>query len=108
MHWITILLHWAGVEPRTPSTTYNFWSGIGSDIGEATLIGAIVAMARHKACHVRGCWRLGKHPVADGLYKVCAKHHPDVADVVTVDTVARAHHAHRARAALGVEGLTED
>lgn len=101
MAWTSVVLHWLGVEPRTPSTAYNFWSGIGSDLSEGTLVVALIAVARHKKCHVHRCWRFGKHPVADGLYKVCAKHHPGVAAEVTAEVVAEAHHAHRARLGHG-------
>lgn len=101
MSWTTVILHWLGVEPRSPSTAYNFWSGFGSDVGEVTLIGAVIATARHKNCHVHRCWRLGRHPVADGLYRVCARHHPGLDGQVTADTINHAHRAHRERLGHG-------
>jgi hypothetical protein len=87
--WAAIL-HVLGVEPRTPSTAYNFWSGFGSDIGEVGIIGGLAHMARARNCHVKGCWRIGRHP--HGPFRVCAKHHPSLPDTVTHATV-RAHRA---------------
>ena len=42
---------------------YQWWSGAGSDLGEATIIGAVIATAKHHNCHHKGCWRPGhRHP----------------------------------------------
>ena len=38
---------------------YQFWSGIGSDFGEATIVISILLIVRHHNCHVKGCPRLG-------------------------------------------------
>ena len=53
---------------------YNFWSGIGSDLGEVTLLTAVIATYWHHTCHVSRCWRLGRF--AHGHLKLCAHHHP--------------------------------
>jgi hypothetical protein len=53
---------------------YNFWSGIGSDLGEVTLLTAVVAAYWHHTCHVTRCWRLGRF--AHGHLKLSAHHHP--------------------------------
>ena len=53
---------------------YNFWSGIGSDLGEVTLLTAVLATYWHHTCHVSRCWRLGRF--AHGHLKLCAHHHP--------------------------------
>lgn len=50
---------------------YGFWSGVGSDISEITLIVAVGGWYWHHQCHEEGCWRLG-HPV-DGKV-VCKRH----------------------------------
>jgi hypothetical protein len=55
---------------------YQFWSGIGSDLGELTLIGAIAAWYRMHNCHVNRCWRLSWHPHPDHGHPVCRRHHP--------------------------------
>lgn len=94
MSFISWFLHVIGVEPRQPSTAYNFFSGAGSDLGEITIIGLGIGAFRHVNCHQRGCWRLGRHPVAGGLFKVCSHHHPDVPDDgPTAEHIAAAHQA---------------
>ena len=56
---------------------YQFWSGIGSDIGEVTLIGLVMVWWRHHNCHVYRSWRLSWHPHPDHGRPVCRHHHPD-------------------------------
>ncbi len=53
---------------------YQFWSGIGSDFGEATIILSAVLLIRHRNCHVKGCWRLGHADPAHG-FPACKVHH---------------------------------
>lgn len=69
-HWF---LHWTGSD-NVSGPQYGFWSGFGSDIGEVTLVGAVLAAARHKNCHVKGCWRLG-HIDPDHGHPACRRHH---------------------------------
>lgn len=57
---------------------YQFWSGIGSDIGEVSLIGALMMVYRHHNCAAPRCLRIGKHLTADGLHKLCRRCHPDL------------------------------
>jgi hypothetical protein len=49
--------------------SYNFWSGIGSDIGELTIVGGMVTlvlMAWHYInCNSPGCYRISKHHYID-------------------------------------------
>lgn len=71
------LAHWLWVHAGIQSNSYtNWWGDIGSDIGEITLIGAVVAMYRKHNCHVKGCWRLSKYQVKGTTHVVCRKHHP--------------------------------
>ncbi len=78
--------HWAalhtGVLNGGPDHYYNFWSGIGSDLGEATLISAVgigvYTGLRKVNCHTKGCWRIGKHPLSGTPYILCRHHHPHV------------------------------
>ena len=59
-------------------TGYQFWSGIGSDAGEITLIGALVAIWSKHNCHVHRCWRLSWHPSEKyGGHVVCRHHHEE-------------------------------
>ena len=71
----SVLLHLMGVEPRSPSTAYNFWSGFGSDIAELAIIGGVWKMVN---CHEAGCWRLGTKITMEENghhYRRCNKHH---------------------------------
>jgi hypothetical protein len=74
---------------------YQFWSGIASDIGEVTLIGGMIAIYRKHNCGAPRCLRLGKHPTADGLHHLCAKHHPDLPDSGH-ESLEQIHARHRA------------
>jgi hypothetical protein len=57
---------------------YQFWSGIGSDVGQVTLIGAVIALWSKHNCHIHRCWRLGWHPSDKyGGHVVCRHHHED-------------------------------
>jgi hypothetical protein len=75
--WVTIgnwLYVFFGISGSGPH--YAFWSGPGSDIGEITIVGVVIGWLRHKNCHVKGCWRLGKLQVPGTQHVVCRKHHP--------------------------------
>ena len=78
-HWLA--LH-TGVLNGGPDPFYNFWSGIGSDLGEATLISAVgigvYTGVRKVNCHSRGCWRIGHHALEGTPYILCRHHHPGV------------------------------
>jgi len=78
-HWFA--LH-TGILNGGPDHYYNFWSGFGSDLGEATLITAVVVGVytgvRKANCHTRGCWRIGRHHLDGTPYVLCRHHHPDV------------------------------
>ena len=75
---MTWLLHWLAVHTgssNTPGTppNYNFWSGFGSDLGEVTLLGAILGTYYKHNCHARRCWRISKHVVNGTPW--CNRHH---------------------------------
>jgi hypothetical protein len=55
---------------------YLFWSGIGSDITELAIVGALVSVYRKHACHEPWCVRLGRHPVEGTPFAACRRHHP--------------------------------
>lgn len=52
---------------------YQFWSGIGSDFGEVTLIVGFIAWWHHRNCVEKGCWRKG-HPDPEHGHPVCSRH----------------------------------
>jgi hypothetical protein len=56
---------------------YLFWSGFGSDLGEAAIIGALAQMYRKHTCHVDRCWRIAHRPVPGTDHIVCRRHHPN-------------------------------
>jgi hypothetical protein len=78
--------HWLALHTGTlhggPDLYYNFWSGFGSDLGEATLISAVgvgvYTGVRKVNCHAKGCWRIGHHPLEGTPYILCRHHHPNV------------------------------
>jgi hypothetical protein len=63
---------------------YQFWSGIGSDIGELSIVISIIVAAlavrrflhTHFPCHTDSCRKLGFHHVAGTPYRTCWHHHP--------------------------------
>ncbi|MGP8059395.1 MAG: hypothetical protein ACLP9C_07160 [Acidimicrobiales bacterium] len=78
-HWIA--LH-TGTLHGGPDLYYNFWSGFGADLGEATLISAVglgvYTGVRKVNCHTKGCWRIGHHQLEGTPYILCRHHHPSV------------------------------
>jgi hypothetical protein len=78
-HWVA--LH-TGIVHGGPDEFYNFWSGFGSDLGEATLISAVgvgvYTGVRRVNCHAKGCWRIGHHQLDGTPYILCRHHHPQV------------------------------
>lgn len=53
---------------------YAWWSGFAGDL--SILATPIVLLRKHN-CHVRGCPRVGRHPVTGTGWTVCRKHHPE-------------------------------
>ncbi|GAB3046761.1 hypothetical protein GCM10027053_00540 [Intrasporangium mesophilum] len=81
---------------------YGFWSGIGSDIAELTLVGAVSTgvyqLVKKYNCHHPGCWRVGNHPAAGGQFYLCWRHHPDfMGGKPTKEIIAELHREHLAR-----------
>ena len=85
--YFDFLRHWTAIHTGTIYSTnspvyYNFWSGFGSDLGEATLIGAVsigvYTAVRKVNCHTRGCWRIGHFPLEGTPFHLCPHHHPGV------------------------------
>jgi hypothetical protein len=87
LDWLWNALRWTWHDPDG----YNFVSGPLADI---TLLGGAYAIYRRHNCHVKGCWRIGRHPVAGTDHIVCRKHHPQdspTAEQVLADHVAAQH-----------------
>lgn len=89
-----------GILNGGPDPFYNFWSGFGSDLGEATLIGAVglgvYTGVRRVNCHTKGCWRIGHHALEGTPYILCRHHHPDVPNSgATHAHILNEHHKHQ-------------
>jgi hypothetical protein len=84
--WLYHAARWTWHDPDG----YNFISGPLADI---TLLGGAYAILRHHNCHVKGCWRVGRHPVDGTAYVVCRKHHPEKSP--TAEQVRTAHTEHK-------------
>jgi hypothetical protein len=105
MSIIHIVLHWLAVHTGTDipagqySVYYNFWSGFGSDISEALILGGIIQIYRRHNCHVKGCWHLSHHKFTDKKagteYMLCRKHyravHPDLPVDVRIEHLLHIH-----------------
>lgn len=74
-----VFLHVLGVEPRSPSTAYNFWSGFGSDLTELTAAAVFIVAWWHKHnCQEDGCRRIGHHITVEDSghqFRRCRRHH---------------------------------
>ena len=99
--FVGALRHWFALHTGTlhggPDVYYNFWSGFGSDLGEATLISAVCigvyTGVRKVNCHTKGCWRIGHHPLAGTPYILCKHHHPEVPNHgATHELILNQHH----------------
>jgi hypothetical protein len=100
------LRHWVALKTGTvhggPDVFYNFWSGFGSDLGEATLISAVgvgvYTGVRKVNCHTKGCWRIGHHQLEGTPYILCRHHHPEVPNEgASHDHILEQHHQHKLR-----------
>jgi hypothetical protein len=72
---MTWLAHFFGLDDGS-GPNYLFWSGIGSDITELVLIGAVIQLYRRHNCGVKGYWRIGMRKVPGTEHVVCHSHHP--------------------------------
>jgi hypothetical protein len=99
--FVGALRHWFALHTGTlhggPDIYYNFWSGFGSDLGEATLISTVgigvYTGVRKVNCHTKGCWRIGHHALAGTPYTLCRHHHPEVPNHgATHELILTQHH----------------
>jgi len=67
------LAHVLGID-NLSGRWYGFWSGFFGDVSILSM--PLILLRRHN-CHVKGCPRLGRHPVEGKPWTVCRKHHPD-------------------------------
>lgn len=87
MHWLE---HWLGMD-NLSGPIYGFFSGVGSDIGELGIIGALAthtaAYAHSVNCEVHGCWHLGHRTTAAG-HRVCRRHAGPLGKLTHEDVIA--------------------
>ena len=74
IHWLSTAINTYLAHPLK-ANGYQFWSGLGSDLSEITLIGIALEWLKHHNCHEKGCWRLGHVSPVHGQ-PVCWKHRP--------------------------------
>lgn len=114
------LYHPLGVCAQNPHAQYvacrgyNFWSGIGSDFGEITLLATAIAALlvvwrfyiNHLTCHVTTCKKPALHHVPGTAFRTCLTHHPEIPNgEITVEHI---HAAHRNRTSRRPSVPTED
>lgn len=77
---------------------YNFWSGWAGSFFVGTIV-YFTLFYWHRTCHHSWkCLRLGKYQAADGLFKLCHLHHPDLEGRrPTGELIARLHREHKER-----------
>jgi len=93
--WLWEALRWTWHDPDG----YNFISGPLADI---TLLGGAYAILRRHNCAVKGCLRIGRHPVAGTDHIVCRKHHPH--ESPSAEQVLAEHAASKHREAVTAVG----
>lgn len=102
-HWWFPLQHWLAIHTGTINEAgpfYGFWSGFGSDLGEVTIVGGMLAICKKHNCHTRWCWRFGHHDFTDSTtgvtYRLCRKCHPaHPGTALTRSHITLMHHVNR-------------
>lgn len=57
------MLHWLSAAFSTyvlhvqNKNGYQWWSGMGANFGEITVLGLVIGATKHKNCHHKRCWR---------------------------------------------------
>lgn len=69
-----LLQHFLGLDDPS-GTAYLWWSGVGSDLPQLAIFGALLGVYRKHQCEARRCLRLGRHKTAAG-HCVCHRHSP--------------------------------
>lgn len=80
-HWLGTL-HFLGARPTPVGTApmYQLWSGFVPALVIVTLPVGAVTWYYHHTCHARpSCLRWGKYEAAGGMFRLCHRHHPDLA-----------------------------
>lgn len=75
------------------TSTSNWFYGIVSGwLGDIGLLTGIIIYYKKHNCHVKGCPRIGKLPVAGTPYITCKSHHPTAVNQdITHEHILAAH-----------------
>jgi hypothetical protein len=73
IHELAFLWPWGDTNSNRWTTLLGGWPQTLEGIGA---IAAGYALVRKHNCHVKGCPRIGRHPVDGTNYIVCQHHHP--------------------------------
>lgn len=77
--WHSLLVFFGIDDEAGPG--YGFFSGVGSDLGEIAIIGAVLGAYHRHNCHTVKCWRIARHTVVDHdgtTYPACRKHRQQI------------------------------
>ena len=87
VHHLAFFWPWGDSNSNRWTTLLGGWPQTLEGIGA---LAAGYALLRKHNCHVKGCWRIGRHPVDGTHFITCLHHHPRDAPP-THDEVLQAH-----------------
>jgi hypothetical protein len=73
LHWIETAFTTYVLHPLH-GNGYQWWSGEGSDLGQYTVIVAVLAAVQHRNCHHQGCWSVRTHKHPEFGWPACKRH----------------------------------
>ena|SRR5579859_504691 len=93
VHW---LVHTLGIDYGVSYghwVWYNFWSGVAGSFLVNLMVFTLLFYYHHTCQDHPLCFRWGKYPAADGMFKLCWKHHPDMGQRPHREMIRRMHEA---------------
>ena len=98
MHWLAWLYFAVTGAANEAGHAYGFWSGFGGTVLFSAIVLSPVWWWHHSCHHSAWCLRWGKYPAADGLFRLCHVHHPDLEGRRPHgELIERLHREHRER-----------
>lgn len=80
MHPLTSWLFWWMGSRDGTGAWYGFWSGLGGSLPDIALVAGLCGWYLNHTCHAHPlCLRWGKYEAAGGVFRLCRRHHPDLA-----------------------------
>jgi hypothetical protein len=77
LHWLIHAYFALTGAAYEPGKAYGFWSGFGGTVLFSAVIMSPVWWWHHTCHDSARCLRLGRYPAAGGVFRLCARHHPD-------------------------------